>query len=300
MKGKGSRDLENDNLSGESKPFSIYFGPKDHFARLASDQMQHLSSSARDILLHSNNGLRHLATMTFEEYDNPTLSPLWGFADAASVAGDGEVFQLKKSSLSQKLSLSAHPVNVLPVSLDQATITPRSNGAPIYDQAYLSQLKASTPSSRRATVAEGHDADVSMDLGETSRDDVDTAIPSESSILSAKQERERMQTHGTEDDFISLSVTKRDTVPQGRRRVREIYQRSRVHWPWQEFEKTSKRKDAMQEMIADADEEDEETVEWEREQLRPTSHEVSPTKQVYKPAASETYVLLELSGVWSL
>jgi len=45
----------------------------------------------------------------------------------------------------------------------------------------------------------------------------------------------------------------------------------------------SKRKDAMQEMIADADEEDEETVEWKREQLRrggpfPTSHEVSPTK----------------------
>lgn len=40
-------------------------------------------------------------------------------------------------------------------------------------------------------------------------------IPSESSILSAKQRRERVRTQGTQDDFISLSVTKRDTVPQG-------------------------------------------------------------------------------------
>lgn len=93
---------------------------------------------------------------------------------------------MKKSNLSQKLSLSAHPAyvyvctavefsvfmrsirNVLPASLDQATITPRSNGAPTYDQAYLSQLKASTPSSRRAPVTEGYDADISMDPGETS------------------------------------------------------------------------------------------------------------------------------------
>lgn len=94
VKGKGSRDLENvtsffvklannadsneskDNLSpGESKPFSIYFGPKDYSARLTSDQMQHLLSSARDILLHSNNGLRHLATMNITRPH--ALSPLW-------------------------------------------------------------------------------------------------------------------------------------------------------------------------------------------------------------------------------
>ncbi|KAG2107198.1 uncharacterized protein F5147DRAFT_774419 [Suillus discolor] len=75
MKGKGSRDLENDNLSRESKPFSIYFGPKDYSARLASDQMQQLLSSAQEILLHSNNGLKHLATMTFGEY-NPATEDL--------------------------------------------------------------------------------------------------------------------------------------------------------------------------------------------------------------------------------
>ncbi|KAG1857917.1 nineteen complex-related protein 2-domain-containing protein [Suillus tomentosus] len=63
----------------------------------------------------------------------------------------------------------------------------------------------------------------------------------------------------------------------------------------------SKRKDAMHEMITDADEEDEETVEWEREQLRrggpfPTFHEVSPTKQVYKAAAIPTSTTIPSLG----
>lgn len=241
-------------------------------------------------------------------------------------AGDGEVFQVKKSNLSQKLSLNAHPANVLPASLDQATITPRSNGAPIYDQAYLSQLKASTPSSRRAPVAEGYDADISMDPGETSIGateisvDVDTVIPSESSILSAKQRRERMRTHGTEDDFISLSVTKRDTVPQGphpeSRLMREEDELGEGDDEYAEYTsaqerialgkkskklEASKRKDTMQEMIADADEEDEETIEWEREQLRrggpfTTPHEASSAKEVYKPAAIPTSTTIPSLG----
>lgn len=94
---------------------------------------------------------------------------------------------MKKSNLSLKLTQAAHSAyvhvhtavksglfttsisNVLPVSLDQATITPRSNGTPVYDQAYLSELKASTPSSRRvAPVAEGYGADGSIDLGDIS------------------------------------------------------------------------------------------------------------------------------------
>lgn len=63
----------------------------------------------------------------------------------------------------------------------------------------------------------------------------------------------------------------------------------------------SKRKDAMQELIADADEEDEETMEWEREQLRrggpfTTSHEASPAKQVYKPAAIPTSTAIPSLG----
>lgn len=111
--------------------------------------------------------------------------------------GDGEVFQLKKSSLSRKLTLAAHPAyanvrttvksglltrsisSALPASLDQATITPRSNGTPIYDQAYLSQLKANTPSSRRvAPVAESYDVDVSMALGDISMEAAETPCKS--------------------------------------------------------------------------------------------------------------------------
>lgn len=44
-----------------------------------------------------------------------------------------------------------------------------------------------------------------------------TAIPSESSILAAKQKRERLRSTKTpnEDDFVSLSVAKRDDTPSG-------------------------------------------------------------------------------------
>lgn len=41
---------------------------------------------------------------------------------------------MKKSNLSEKLSLTPHPANILPVSLGQATVTSHSNGAPVYDQ----------------------------------------------------------------------------------------------------------------------------------------------------------------------
>ena len=46
--------------------------------------------------------------------------------------------------------------------------------------------------------------------------DAETVIPSTSSIAAAKQKRERLRA-GTnvEEDFISLSVSKRSDVPQG-------------------------------------------------------------------------------------
>ncbi|KAG2061049.1 hypothetical protein BDR06DRAFT_1002236 [Suillus hirtellus] len=135
-------------------------------------------------------------------------------------------------------------------------------------------------------------------------DDVDTAIPSESSILSAKQGRERMRTHGTEDDFISLSVMKRDTMSLDKETMYVKYTSAQERIGLGKKSKkleASKRKDAMQEMIVDADEEDQETVEWEREQLWrggpfSTSHEVSPTKQVYKPAATPTSTTIPSLG----
>ncbi|KAG1903819.1 uncharacterized protein F5891DRAFT_1015239 [Suillus fuscotomentosus] len=65
QKGKGSRDSKNDSLA---RDFSMYLGRKDYSTIILNDQMQHLLSSARDVLLNSKNGLRHLATMTFGEH----------------------------------------------------------------------------------------------------------------------------------------------------------------------------------------------------------------------------------------
>ena len=115
----------------------------------------------------------------------------------------------------------------MPNSLDQATIS-----GPIYDAAYLKELKASTPTSRPPlpSNSDPYDADMSVDFGDISMLSVDEEIdlplteeksaafiPSESSIKVAKEKRERLrQTQVTgEDDFISLSVTKRSDEPQG-------------------------------------------------------------------------------------
>lgn len=127
----------------------------------------------------------------------------------------------------------------LPSSLDQANI---SNGAPSYSAAYLSELKASTPSSRRPPRNDPYDADMSMDIGDISMQSVDdvfgnifsfyypchlliitetadnvSSIPSEASILNAKQKRERIRTTtaSNNEDYISLSVIKRSDDNRG-------------------------------------------------------------------------------------
>ncbi|KAG1798502.1 uncharacterized protein HD556DRAFT_1305964 [Suillus plorans] len=74
-KGKGSRDSKKDNLIEGSEHFSIYLGQTDYSTVLVDDQMQYLLRSAQDVLLHSNNSLRHLATMTFGE-SNPAAEEL--------------------------------------------------------------------------------------------------------------------------------------------------------------------------------------------------------------------------------
>jgi hypothetical protein len=59
--------------------------------------------------------------------------------------------------------------NILPSSLDQASITSRSNGGPTYDNAYLSELKASTPTSRPPLSNNlSYDADISMNFSDVS------------------------------------------------------------------------------------------------------------------------------------
>ncbi|KAF9221600.1 hypothetical protein BS17DRAFT_711194 [Gyrodon lividus] len=226
--------------------------------------------------------------------------------------GEGEPFQIKKSSLSRKLTLGTHPAS-LPATLDQATISSRSNGAPVYDQAHLTELKASTQSTRRPTSDDVYDADVSMDVDESTLDPLqlsevgESVIPPQSRILAAKERREHLRVSGEEQDYISLSVTKHIDISQGphpeSRLMREEDELGEGDDEYAEYTsaqerialgrkarkiEASRRKDTIQEMIADADEEDEETVEWEREQLRRGGHdsatatEATPIKQVYR------------------
>ncbi|KAL0960972.1 hypothetical protein HGRIS_005969 [Hohenbuehelia grisea] len=238
--------------------------------------------------------------------------------------GEGDVFQVKKSNLSQKLALGKNAAssslrNTLPANLEQASITPRSQSGPVYDQAYLSALKASTPSSRRPLpTSDSYDADISMDVGDSSIQTIqtvdifesETAIPSESSIRVAKEKRERLR-NTTGEDFISLTVTCRseDQGPHPESRlVREEDELGEGDDEYAEYTsaqerialgkksrkvEASKRRDAMKDMIADAEEEDEETKEWEQEQIRRAGHRSSakasaPAKQSYKPAPIPT------------
>ncbi|KAJ7432756.1 nineteen complex-related protein 2-domain-containing protein [Mycena galericulata] len=236
--------------------------------------------------------------------------------------GGGEVFKVKKSNLSQRLSLGTHPLNNVPPNLDQASVSPHRG--PTYDQAYLNQLKASTPSSRAPLpTGDPYDADMSMDVGDMSVDisiqeiqsedvfESTTSIPSESSIKVARERRERLRTTATsgEDDFISLSVVKRAEESQGphpeSRLVREEDELGEGDDEFAEYTsaqerialgkksrklEASKRRDAMKEMIADAEETDEETEEWEQEQIRRGAQapiDASPApkvKETYKPA----------------
>ncbi|KAL1950433.1 hypothetical protein VTO73DRAFT_5557 [Trametes versicolor] len=229
----------------------------------------------------------------------------------------GEVFKLKKSNLSRNLALRNESPGVAAAPFEP-TITPRSTG-PTYNAAYLNELKASTPNARPSLPQEdivSYDADISMDVdpagqlsGLTDEVESEAAIPSASSIQAAKQKRERLRAgkaSGSED-YISLSLTKRDDYSKGphpdSRLVREEDELGDADDEFAEFTsaqerialgKKSRKKEAakrradMNEMIVDAEEEDEETREWEQEQLRrgglrPESAEPAP-KPVYKPA----------------
>ncbi|ESK88444.1 gc-rich sequence dna-binding factor-like protein [Moniliophthora roreri MCA 2997] len=226
----------------------------------------------------------------------------------------GEAFRVKKSKLSRKLTLGKHPVNI-PTNLDQATI---SASRPTYDQAYLNELKAKTPSARAPILSsDPYDADMSVEvddipgtsIAETS--DIMTIIPSESSIRMAKERRERLRASKASgnEDFISLSVTKSEYQgphPESRL-MREEDELGEADEEYAEYTsaqerialskksrkaEATKRREAMKEMIADANEEDEETAEWEQEQLRRGGHirgetpsfSPKPAKRTYKPA----------------
>ncbi|RDB19034.1 GC-rich sequence DNA-binding factor 2 [Hypsizygus marmoreus] len=240
--------------------------------------------------------------------------------DEDEESGGGEVFQVKKSNLSRKLALGTHPASV-PLNLEQATISP--NRGPTYDQAYLKELKASTPTSRPPDISDSYDADMSMDVEDVSMMSVDgtdvfgsseAIIPTESSIKLVKERRERLRKTGTsvEEDFISLSVVRKSDVYQGphpeSRLMREEDELGEGDDEFADYTsaqerialgkksrkvEASKRRDALKEMIADVEgeEEDEESAEWEQEQLRrgglvagPSQPSHAKVKEAYKPS----------------
>ncbi|KAI0373663.1 GCFC-domain-containing protein [Pilatotrama ljubarskyi] len=232
----------------------------------------------------------------------------------------GEVFKLKKSNLSRNIALRNTAAGVSPAPFEPA-IAQRSAG-PTYDAAHLNELKASTPTARPSLSAEdtmSYDADVSMDIDSSAQassltgvtDEIasESAIPSAASVLAAKQKRERLRASKAAgaEDYISLSLTKRDDYSKGphpeSRLVREEDELGEADDEFAEYtsaqerialgkqsrkREAQKRREEMQEMIVDAEEEDEETREWEQEQLRrgglrPESVEPE-AKPVYKPA----------------
>ncbi|TRM64154.1 nineteen complex-related protein 2-domain-containing protein [Schizophyllum amplum] len=231
---------------------------------------------------------------------------------------EGTEFKIRKSNLSQKLKNKA----ALPSNLDQASITAQSTG-PRYDQNYLNELKANTPTSRPSFSADAYDADMAMDVDApndiVSVIDVDALddiaehaprIPTETSVKAAKERRERSRKTGTStsEDYISLSLVHQDSEYQGphptSRLMREDDDLGEGDDEFAEFTsakerialgkksrkvEASKRREDMQDLIADAEEEDEETMEWEQEQIRrggqlPNEAPGKPAKQVYKPA----------------
>ncbi|KAL5482670.1 hypothetical protein ACEPAI_9264 [Sanghuangporus weigelae] len=240
--------------------------------------------------------------------------------------GDGETFQVKKSNLSRKLKLapSVASSTALFGDLDNTQATPQASSV-IYSKEYLSELKASTqsaPSPSRLPDNNAAEPEIILDASEMSGamivDDESTAalaaeIPSESSIVAARQRRERLRTTAATDqddsDFISLTVTRREDLYQGphpeSRLMREDDDLGEGDDEFAEYTaaqerialgKKSRKKEAanrrvaMQELIEDAEEEDEETAEWEREQLRRGTRQVADlvnghtAKQEYRPA----------------
>ncbi|KAI5896867.1 uncharacterized protein SCHCODRAFT_02491843 [Schizophyllum commune H4-8] len=232
---------------------------------------------------------------------------------------EGTEFKVKKSKLSQKLSHGNK--SALPPNLDQASITPQSS-APKYDQNYLNELKANTPTAR-PTFAADVDPEMAMDVDSTdmavSVIDVDALdepvepaplIPTESTVKAAKERRERSRKTGqpADEDFISLSLVQRETEYQGphptSRLMREEDDLGEGDDEFAEYTsakdrialgkksrkaEAAKRREDIQELIADAEEEDEEAMEWEQEQIRrggqlPTDVPGKPAKAVYKPA----------------
>ncbi|KAF8685713.1 Pkinase protein [Rhizoctonia solani] len=210
----------------------------------------------------------------------------------------------------------------MPETLEQATI---SNSGPVYNKAYLDQLKAATMSAPPAAAPDG-DVEMTLDIEEADGamvvdtgdvgdvfDAQHTKIPLSSAVIEAKKKREQMRVTGKtnvpqQDEFISLSLTRRDEDayqgphPESRLQredddLGEGDDDDAEYTGAQERialgkkgrkEAERARKAGMLEMIEDV-EDDEETREWEMAQVRRggsnNRNEVVEEKPVYKPHA---------------
>ncbi|KAH9042156.1 nineteen complex-related protein 2-domain-containing protein [Lactarius pseudohatsudake] len=230
-------------------------------------------------------------------------------------------FKIKKSHLSQRLTLRQLPTSsgTLPSNVDQATLSHPTTSRPVYDEAHLNELKASTPSFRPSTSTDGdHDFDTPIistpgDLGTESLADPEAggvAIPSQSFVLAAKEKRERLRTSSPAsshtDDYISLSLTKRNDEYLGphpeSRLMREDDDLGEGDDDFAEYTSAKTRialgkkakkaeankvREEMQDLIADAEDVDEETQEWEQAQIKRSGSR--PDDNFSTPVATSVY-----------
>ncbi|KAG8696463.1 hypothetical protein FRC08_007138 [Ceratobasidium sp. 394] len=207
----------------------------------------------------------------------------------------------------KRKSKLANPAAIrMPDSLEQATITARTSSGPVYDKAYLDELKAATLSAPAVPTPSSQDVEMTLDIDEAEgamvvENDLDagdvfdrraTEIPMSSVVLEAKKKRERMRVTGKtipQEDFISLSVARRDDmeIDQGphpeSRLMREDDDLGEGDDDDAEYtgaqerialgkkgrkEEERRRKAGMIEMIEDVEEDDEETQAWEQAQVR--------------------------------
>ncbi|KAF8606883.1 GCFC-domain-containing protein [Ceratobasidium sp. AG-I] len=246
---------------------------------------------------------------------------------------DGSDAPTPKRQESGRKSKLANPAAMrMPDSLEQASIS-RTTSAPVYNKAYLDELKAATLSAPVVPTPNSQDAEMTLSIDEMDGamvvdNDVDvgdvfdtrpTEIPMSSAVIEAKKKRERMRATGKtapEDDFISLSMTRREDmdVDQGphpeSRLMREDDDLGEGDDDDAEYtgaqerialgkkgrkEAERQRKAGMIEMIEDV-EEDEETQAWELAQVRRGGNNnrtaVVEEKQVYKahPIPTQTPV----------
>ncbi|KAG8885034.1 hypothetical protein FRB98_002034 [Tulasnella sp. 332] len=265
----------------------------------------------------------------------------------------GEDFKVRKSELSRKMKLGgsglASPMIARTPSVDDYNSKPST---PSYTAEYLTQLKASTAAPPIRVASSVGIQDTEMDNTVYNADELESlgvvdildgvsfssihlhrqykpeaelksfgelgsqTLPSGSTIVDAKRERERRRIAGVTpqdgEDFISLSVAKRseivDTGPHPESRLmREDDDLGEGDDDDAEFTgakerialgkkakkvEAGRRRAGMVEMIEDAEQDgDEEHREWENAQLRrnvgnENGRETSaPVKAVYKPAA---------------